>query len=376
MKIGINTLALLDSKAGAERYAENIIKNIAKIDRENEYFLYLTGINSSIYGVEQENFKKIIFKIPSNIRLLRVFWEQAILPLDARRKKLDLLFSPTNIAPVNLPCPSVVMIFDLHWFVFEELFDRKRLLYIKQMITRSAKNAEAVLTLSESSKRDIVKYLNVSEDKITVTYCGAAERENTDGSSPLSFKYILSVGQIHKRKNFCRLVEAFKLVKERGLNYKLVIIGRPGDGTEELEKLIKDEGLKEDLIWLGYVEDKVLEQYYSHASLLVYPSLYEGFGLPPLEAMARGVPVIASRSSSIPEVIGKAGVLIDPENVNEMAESIIKVLTDEKLAKSLSENGLKQAEKFTWQECARRTLDVFQRVHFRTINNHRRTPMR
>ncbi|MBI2252237.1 MAG: glycosyltransferase family 4 protein [Armatimonadetes bacterium] len=365
MKIAINTLALLDTMAGAERYTQNIIQSIAEIDQKNEYYLILSEINQKIYESDQFNFKKIVLKFPAQKRIERIFCEQVRIPLILSFKKIDLLFSPCNIAPYFLPCQSVVMIFDLHWFHFPDFFPKIKLYYLKKMLANSAKRARYVLTLSQSSKKDIINFLGIQEEKIKVTYCAQFSVNNKfkNNSTYLNFPYILFVGQFHKRKNLPNLIRAYKYLKNKyQIPHKLVLVGRDGDGSKELKHVLKEVNLASDIILKGYVDDQTLADFYKRACVFVYPSLYEGFGIPILEAMQAKVPVVASSASSIPEVVGDAGILVNPYNIEDLAESIYKVIKDLNLKEYLIEKGTQQIKKFSWKNTAKITKEVFEKV--------------
>lgn len=380
MRIGIDTFALLDTMAGAERYTQNVIRALAQIDSRNKYYIFLTPKNEKYYRIEKENFENVIVNFSNQNRVKRILFEQFYLPNLLKKKNIDILFSPTNIAPAKVACHSVVMIFDLHWFksfpfikhktaLFEKLFDGFRKAYVKNMIKISAKRADIVLTLSSSSKDDIVNFLGISPDDIIVTYSGAFSENGNEILDEkfiriLPEKYILFVGQLHKRKNVVRLIKAYNVLREcYDIKQKLLIVGRSGDGRREVYREFNLSPYKKDILILGYVEDCLVKKVYKKADVLVYPSLYEGFGIPVLEAMLLGTPVVTSKVSSLPEVGQDAAFYVDPESVESIADGIYEVLRNSDKRAGMIERGLARAEEFSWIKTACRIKEAFERIN-------------
>ena len=372
MKIAVNTLPLLDNRAGAERYTQNIIRHLIAADPRNVYYLVLSKVNQAFYGSDQENAHNLVWGGNTRNKLIRILGEQAYLPWLVRRKGLDLLFSPCNIGPRNPPVPMVITLFDLHWLRFPELFSPLRLAYLRRALTWSARKAEAILTISENSKKDLIKLLGIPEEKITVTYPGLdpifekapspEEHAALRKTFGLGDKFILFVGQLHRRKNALGLIRAFQLLKEQGpLEYQLVLAGGEGDGSTEIRDYIRQQP-RGEIIVTGCIPDEAIRTLYHQAACLVYPSFYEGFGLPVLEAMACGCPVITSNVSSLPEVAGEAALLIDPYRIETITTALVSLLTNPDLSPSLIQKGLGQARRFTWEAAARKTLAVFEKV--------------
>lgn len=379
MRIAINTLPLLTNKAGAERYAENILEQFAKIDPVNRYYLISSEINKDIYGIRQQNFESIIYKGNTRSRMVRILGEQLYIPALTRRLRPDIFFTPCNIAPRFVGAPQVVTLFDLHWLIFPELFSKIKLMYLERSIGWSVHNARRIITISENSKKDIIARFGIPEEKVRVTYLGldpvfSDKRRDepaiagTIRKLGIDGKYILSVGQLHKRKNILALIKAFHDLKSRKLlpDHKLVIAGGRGDGHSEIVSYISSHDVK-DVIITGCVTDEDILSLYKGADLMVYPSLYEGFGLPVIEAMACGVPVVTSNVSSLPEVAGGAALLIDPYSVAGIAEAMHRVLSNRDLRDNLVQKGLRRAEEFSWEKAAQETLKVFEEVYKETM---------
>lgn len=372
MKIAINTLPLLDNRAGAERYTKNLIEHLIRLDGDHAYHLVLSRINQALYRPAQGSFQQTVVHLNTRRKGLRILSEQLYLPRLLKRRQVDLLFSPCNIGPRNVSLPQVVTLFDLHWLLFPEFFSPWRLAYLRRALHWSGRRAAAVLTISENSKKDLVNLLGLPEEKITVTYPGldpvfekvpsAEEHTALRQTFGLRDKFILFVGQLHRRKNALGLIRAFQLLKEQGaMEHQLVLAGGDGDGSSEIRESLRRLP-PEEIIVTGCLPDEAIRTLYYQAACLVYPSLYEGFGLPVLEAMACGCPVITSDVSSLPEVAGPAALLINPRRVDDLARAIHRVLTDPDLSPSLREKGFQQARKFSWENTARETIAVFNRV--------------
>lgn len=286
------------------------------------------------------------------------------------RDRIDLLFSPCFLVPLICPSRSMITIHDLTHVVFPEKHKAKHLFIYNTLLPHSIKSSNKIIAVSQNTKQDIIKIFNIPEEKVTVIYESANDIfKPVKGSESISkikrkygipSKYILFVGTIEPRKNLIRLIEAFNLVKTRkNINYKLVIVGKKGWMYEDVFNSIKELGLENEIVFTDYIPEKDLVYIYNGADIFVYPSLYEGFGLPPLEAMSCGVPVVTSNTSSLPEVVGKAAVLIDPYDVKQLSDAIYWVLTNRGLRENLIGNGLRRARLFSWQKAARELSSVF-----------------
>jgi len=298
-------------------------------------------------------------------------WMHAILPLKARQAGIDVLHMPTGIIPYWSPSPMVLTILDTVLFQMPERFPAWQRRYFQAMGPRSARQADRILTISEQSKRDIIRQFKVAPEKVTVTYLAAGPefrplpRENIAAVRSLyglDERFILTVGAIEPRKNLDRLFEAYAKLRSKGLPYQLVHVGPKGWLQEDLIVKIDQLSLQESVRFLGLLPLADLVAVYNAASLFVYPSLYEGFGLPVLEAMACGCPVVTANTSSLPEVAGDAAVLVDPYQVDAIAQGIGEVLENTNLAAELRERGWQQAQRFSWQRTALETLKVYHEV--------------
>ena len=310
------------------------------------------------------------------------FWTQIGLPVALIKERLlgkspDVFFTPSHYAPRFSPCPRVISIMDLSYLHFPGMFRKQDLYQLKNWTAYSVKKAKKILTISKASRDDIIKYYQVPEEKVVVTYPGidrvssikykqsfssnkVSSMENIRKKYGIEGDYILSVGTLQPRKNYIRLIEAFSTLTPNP--YTLVIVGKPGWLFEEIYQAPKKFGVEKKVKFLNYVPDEDLPGLYKGAICFVLVSLYEGFGIPILEAMANSCPVVASNVSSLPEVVGKAGILVDPHNIEDIARGIKEALTRRN---ELVKKGLHQYRQFSWEKCAKETLEVLKNVVFR-----------
>jgi len=369
MRIVIDAQPLLEPLAGIGRCVGSLLKSLAEIDDGNDYYLYygasLRQRRARLPSFNKPNFHSKLIKFPG--RIFRFLTENVhILPVGTFLRGYDV-FHGTNYYVPGLSFPSIVNIYDLSYVLFSHCFTREMLCDIRYKVAAATERADRIITGSESTKADIVKFLKVNAEKVEVIRFGLEE-----GFRPVKHeklvrvrekyhlpeRFILFVGTIEPRKNIVSLVHAFHRMNRNDIS--LVIAGRRGWLYEEVFREIEKLNLGDRVIFLDYVPETDLPLIYNSASVFVYPSLYEGFGFPPLEAMACGVPVVTSNKSSLPEIVGDAGVLINPENVEEIKEAIIDVLEDEALRKDMVKKGLKRVKLFSWKKCAEDTLKLYK----------------
>lgn len=302
----------------------------------------------------------------------RKFWTQFGLPLALWKEKVagkapDVFFTPSHYAPRLCPSPRVISLMDLAYLYFPQMFRKRDLRQLKNWTAYSVKKASRILTISQSNKDDIIKYYKVPQEKVVVTYPGigrvssikykVSSMKNIREKYGIEGDFILYVGTLQPRKNLGRLIEALAQLEDK--NLKLVIVGKKGWLYEEIFQKVKDLGLIGRVIFTGFVPDEDLPAFYQKAQCFVLVSLYEGFGLPVLEAMYYRCPVVASNISSLPEVVGKAGVLVDPYNVNQIVAGIKEAIGRRP---ELIKKGLQQCRQFSWEKCAKQTLAVLEDV--------------
>jgi len=365
MLIGIDaSRAARGKRTGTEKYSFQLIRHLVALDQKNRYRLYFD--RPPFYELRIANCELRVMPFPRLWTHVRLSWEMM-------RRPPDVLFVPAHVLPIVHPPRSVVTIHDLGYLHFpraHRLLDR---LYLDLSTRFNARAAAHIIADSQATKRDLVERYGVEPSKISVIYPGydeeafqpVREREAIEAVKTrygIAGDYILFVGTIQPRKNLVRLMEAFSLLKRQAADLQLVIAGKKGWLYEAVFRRVEELGLEGQVVFTGYVAEEDLPALFSGARLFVFPSLYEGFGLPVLEAMACGTPVVCSNASSLPEVAGDAALLFDPLDVEGMAAAMERILGDERLRTELVERGLKRARGFSWEKCAQETLAVLESV--------------
>lgn len=299
-------------------------------------------------------------RLPTSHPLVRILWEQTVEPLEVNRRRIDVVHSPVNVSPLLLRPASVVTVHDLAFRKFPHLFPPGKRLYLSWMVRASVLRADRVIADSRSSRRDLIEEFQVEPEKVTVVPLGVDESYHPDPelATPLPHPYVLYVGTLEPRKNLPLLLRAFADLKNAGYPHKLAIVGPPGWMYRNVYELISSLGIAEAVILAGFVED--LRPWYNHADLFVYPSIFEGFGLPPLEAMACGTPVVTSSAGSLREVVDDAALVVPPNDQMTLFIAMRSILDDAGLAARLSNAGPERAARFSWDETARRTVQVYE----------------
>lgn len=369
MRIAINTLAMRDRLYGVGNYIRNLIQSLAIMDQTHEYLLFVSCANARHVAGLGRNFRYKF--VPSN-RLRRLAWEQMGLVSELRRENIDVFHGPMFITPLRKQCAYVTSMLDMTFFLSPERHTLMKRLYFQRMTPVIARKADAILAISESTKRDIVTLLGIDARKVTVTPLGVstAFRPITDEGElarvrtryRLPNSLILYVGLIEPRKNLETLVRAFESDPQLNREHHLVLAGNLGWGYEALLSKIKASPVRDRIHLPGYVADDDLPSLYCLATVFVYPSLYEGFGLPVLEAMACGRPVVSSNVSSIPEIVGDAGTLVDPADRDALVCAIREIVHNRGFASQLGLRARARSQLFTWESVARKTLAVYESI--------------
>ncbi|MHB8846030.1 MAG: glycosyltransferase family 4 protein [Nitrospirota bacterium] len=367
VRIGINILYLIPGKAGGlETVFRNILAALRTIDTANEYTIF-TNRETSGSVEAQGNVHVVTCPVNASFRPGKHAWEQVVFPFWLKRYNIDILLSPGNVTPFCSPCPSITVINDAIPFVRPENFTFLERSVLKALFLLSARRSSAVLTLSESAKGDVILHLNIPQSKVHVFPLAAEDRFHPAASGcsavparyGIKAPYLICIASSRPYKNIGNLIRAFAALKrEHGIPHQLVITGLAGRAHDTVRDLAAALLAREDIVFAGFVPDCDLPELYSCAIASIYPSLYEGFGLPVLESMACGTPVISSNAASLPEVIGDAGVLFDPRNIDNMSASIYSVISSEPLRQSLREKGLLRARLFSWNRSAKIILDL------------------
>lgn len=374
LKIGLNAIFLVSGRGGGiERYLRNLITALGRIDQVHEYVLFTNIDNAGTFDLPR-NFRECPSPVSARIRPMKILWEQMVLPFQVKSAGIDVLLSPGNICPLFCPCPSLVVIHDMVPFVRPEDFSLMEKGTMKGLIRLSSRRALKIITDSRSSERQIRALLHVAPEKTVMIYPGCDEgflhyrhslQEEAMLRRDMHIKgdYLLYTASTRPYKNTGRLIQAFRILRDRyGVRQSLVITGIPGRDQGSLEELAGVLGLCNDTVFTGYVNERYLPALYAGASVFVYPSLYEGFGLPVLEAMACGTPVAAAMSTSLPEVVGDAGVLFDPYDPEDMAEKIRRIIAEEGLRTRLIRKGRERVLDFSWARAAEEMLLQMKRV--------------
>lgn len=354
MRIGIDIQTTLGEKTGFGFYVSNLVKHLKDIDNSNKYLLFKPETEED-------------FSAPQ-----RFIWDQVKFPKLAKKNKVDILHQPCFSAPIfHDGMKIVVTIHDLIAIRFGKDIPFYSRQYFGRWMPFSYRYADEIIAVSEYTKKDIIKLLNIPDKKITVIPLAVDDcfKEIHDkevinavkNKYHITGNYLLHLGTINPRKNLEFLIEVFSALEDN--NLKLVITGKKGWYYEGLFDLVKKLGLEDRVIFTGYIDDEDKPALYNGASIFLFPSIYEGFGLPPLEAMACGTPVICSNTSSIPEVVGSAGILISPTDKLCWVREIKKVLEDKQIYNALSKKALIQATKFSWDRCAKQTIQIYEKLY-------------
>ena len=374
MRIIIDASQLGEKPTGIQVFTQNMLKSVSDIDKINTYEIYGTPFNKVQSGITNDKFT--INKIPTSIQntYLWKIWYQSGFSIQLSITHPDLFVSTNHVIPLFCRSPLVAIIYDITPLIVDKALGLFANTLFSLNARYTARNASAIITISQSSKRDIINYFKVKSEKIYVIYPGYDDalftaQQNSEAIEIAKQKlniignYILYAGTLQTNKNIPRLIEAFTLLKERDqINHKLVLAGKPSAGYDDITKAVRSSSANEDIILTGYVSKELLPGLLKGADVFVFPSLYEGFGIPPVEAMACGTPVITSNTSSLPEAVGDAGILIDPYDVTGLADAVYRVISDEKLRSDLRQKGLKRVKMFSWERAGREFLQTFELV--------------
>jgi glycosyltransferase involved in cell wall biosynthesis len=369
MRIAIDATAIPRLMAGAGVYTYQLVRALTALEADHDYVVFARSDTFDELARQRPRLRVVQVRAPS--RAERLLWEQLILPGQLRRLRIDVLHSPHHTTPaLPLPCPRVVTLHDVTFFLLPQRYPPSRRLYFQAITRAAARLAHALITPSRTVKRDVVRVLGVPQERVTAIAEAPAPEfaplEDTDALGRIRWRhklptlYILSVGSLEPGKNRDRLIVAYSRLRERGLQHHLVIAGQRAWRYQSDLDLVRHLRLDDNVHYLGYVDGADMPGLYSGADLLAFPSLYEGFGLPVLEAMACGTPVVTSSVSALPEVAGDAALLVDPKDVAGLAEAMERALADETLHADLRARGLQRAREFSWDKAARETVQVYE----------------
>jgi glycosyltransferase involved in cell wall biosynthesis len=377
MRIGIDASSILPGKTGVGYYTLNLLRSLLTLDTKNEYVIFLNSYTRLLPDaslLKRPNVKIKQFRVPGPL-LIKLWRHLHAPPIELFLGKLDLFHAASTYVPPQLAGLRIATVYDLYFLMHPEHCDTLGGKYHLHTLPRQLKRLDRIIAISNNTKNDLIRLLNIPPQKITVIYGGVDTttfRIITDKNLLESIReeyclpnnYILSVSTLEPRKNFEGLLFAYKRLKEILHNPpKLVIVGRHGWKAEHISETAKQLGLKRDVIFTGYVTEEHLPMIYNSALLFIVPSLYEGFGLPVLEAMACGTPVIVSNTSSLREIAKEAGITVDPHNYYEMSEKMKELITTHRLREELRDKGLEHVRMFSWELCARKTLALYTELY-------------
>lgn len=367
MKVAISTSVIQRGKSGVARYVFELVAALLRQPGDHRLLLYVLEEDLTLFDAVRDRVELV--SVPEKWRspVKNVFWHQFVLPRLLRRAGVDLLHIPSYRRMVwKAPCPMVATIHDLAPFRLAEKYDRLRMFYGRHIARRLALRQEAILTVSEFTAGDIGHFFGIPRDRIHVTGNGIDHRRFHPDTPQKSDEtpFFLYVSRLeHPAKNHVRLIEAFDRFKTvTGSDWRLVLGGSDWHGAEVIREAAAKARHADAIEFPGFVSDEALPDLYRRAGAFVYPSLFEGFGLPPVEAMACGCPVISSDQGSLPEVVGDAALLIDPTSVEELGEALITLAARPNVRADLIQRGLARARTYDWDETARRTLDLYRQI--------------
>jgi glycosyltransferase involved in cell wall biosynthesis len=366
MRIGIDARLIFYQTAGIGQYILRLTEALAELDGQDEFVLFQSRKDHDRL-VTAPNFRRRVLWTPSHHRFETTAMSAELFP-----HHLDLFHSPDFIPPTHLRCPSVITVHDLAFLLYPDFLTPKSARYYGQ-VDGAARRARHIIAVSESTKRDVIRLLGVPEDKVTVIHEAAhptfRELDHAEARRRVAERYglagdfILFVSTIEPRKNLPTLLKAFRrMVDVYHPRVTLAIAGAQGWLTERVQETVVSLHLEDCVRFLGAVSVEELMYLYNAARVFALPSYYEGFGLPPLEAMACGTPVLVSNTSSLPEVVGDAARLVDPNDPEEWSVALWRILSDEDLHGEMRKKGLVRAATFSWQRAARETLDVYRKL--------------
>lgn len=377
MKVGISSFAGDAGKSGISQYMVNIFKRLPELSGDDAYVLFMARSDREHFDIGHPRMKIVDYPDWIGSPVVNILWHLFWLPVALAKNGCDCVFLPAGNRRLGwwYGVPSISTVHDLSQLHVEGKYDPLRMLYIKRVLPRLMKRLSHIVSVSKATRRDLVTHAGIDSQRIDVIYNGAdlesyQPQDKTKAARRvkrelgISAPYILYTARLeHPGKNHVRLVKAFaQLKQDSNIPHKLVLAGSPWYGAEAIYAAVRAYGLEQQVRFPGFVPNSELPTLYAGADLFVFPSLFEGFGIPLLEAMACGTPLCASKVASIPEVVRNAGLLFDPLKVDEIQQAMDQLLTDKKLRADMVRRGLRQARLFSWEDSARQILSTLQAV--------------
>ena len=360
MRIGLMLRHVGKQAGGIGTYTNEIVRHLLKADSENEYILfYREKEQAGSFGIHP-NVREVALRAPS-----KMIWDQVVVPFGAKRERCDVLFNLKLSVPFLSPCKTAFVVHGADWFMFPQNYPLLHRIYHRFFMMLYIKRADAVVSISNNATALLLKAGLVSEKKVATIHHGVNGRFLAEPPADqlarvrqrykLRDPFILFVGQIYPMKNLSAMIRAFAQLRGR-LPHKLVVVGKPLLRYQKEFELVEKLGLSSDIIFTGWIPDEDLPAFYRLADLFLFPSLYEGFGIPLLEAMASGCPIVTSNAGACPEVVGDAALIVDPGDDLAIAEAVYRLATDGALRSDLRQKGLERVQGFSWALAAQRTL--------------------
>ena len=372
-RIGIDARFYGPTRKGLGRYTQEVVDGVV-IDKENNYVVFLSRDNFEEFRYEAANVKKVLV----DIRWYTLA-EQVVFPWIIRKEKLDLIHFPHFNVPLHCPTKFVVTVHDLILTKFptvrattlNPLFYWFKNFAYRLVINNAIKRSKKIIAVSQFTKDDLVKQFKILEDKIVVTYLGVAQTfaaDKNSGDTDVLKKYninrpfLLYVANAYPHKNLEGLIKLFPKIKAVKNDLQLVLVCKDDYFYERVKVFAKKYDDGRNVVFPGFISDNELVYFYRHALAYIFPSKYEGFGLPPLEAMAQGCPVASSNQASMPEILGDAAIFFDPDNEAEMIEKILVLINDSRLREEIKSKGREHVKKYDWDKCADQTLKIYKQI--------------
>jgi len=353
MNIGIDaSRAFIKNRTGIEEYSYQVIKNLRNDLKDSQVFLYL-----------RKN-QEVDFELPENWMVKKInfprLWTQLGLSLEMLFHPVDVLFVPAHTVPFIHPKNTIVTIHGLEYEFCPKAYSFWEKLYMRWSIKNSCRWAKKIIVVSENTKKDLQKLYSVPAKKMQVVYEGYENNIEVESiGRNIPEEYLFFVGRLEERKNILGIISAFEILKEKyHAPHKLVLAGKFGYGAEKIKAKIEESQFKYEIILKGFVSDEEKFGLLKNADVFLFPTFYEGFGIPILEAQSMGTPVVASKNSSILEVTGESALLVDPKDSKEIAEAIYKIIRNEEVKKDLSQKGLENVKRFSWSKCAEEIVKI------------------
>jgi glycosyltransferase involved in cell wall biosynthesis len=353
IRIGINALYLIPGGVGGtEIYLRELLKALAELDQANEYLVFTNLETQSELVPRQTNFHWKPQAVHARFRPARILWEQMVLPFEAARYRLDVMFNPGFTAPIFAPCRQVTVFHDLQHKRHPEYFRWFDLPFWQLLLWAAAHRSHRLIAVSEATRSDLLHYYRIPKERVTVVHHGVEPAFSRLDRSHME-SYLLCVSTLHPHKNLPRLIRAYGRKKR---DFRLILPGLRGFHANTIERLIEEMGLRDSVRITGWVPREELYTLYERARAFVYPSTFEGFGMPVLEALAAGIPVACSNIPPLREVAGDAALFFDPMNEDDIASGIERLMDDASLQERLTTSGRERARAFTWRQSAEQTL--------------------